>query len=416
MTMSALSDELAQVRTKKKEFLAQIERIVPWKEWLTLIQPCYYKGERGNKPYPLETMLRLYLLQNLYDLSDEATAAEAIDSRAFSEFCGVDSSNQVPNGDTIGRFRNLLVKNGLQEKLFAQVVTALTEQGLILKKGTIVDSTIISAPSSTKNKEKKRDPDAHQVKKGNTWHFGYKAHVGVDKDMINEINALTIKNYEMQIQLRRAELMALQSQINPHFIYNTLNSIKWMADVQGSKRMVTALDSLIKLMQFSSKNSREVIRIQDEIDLIRDYINLINLKYFDRIFVDVHVEPGLENCETLKFLLQPIVENSIYHGFSSMVRQCTVQINITRKEDRILYEVIDNGKGMSKEKIRQALEEDHPLNSHSFNKIGLYNVNKRIQYIFGEEYGIQIDSEPGKYTRVIVEIPARIYKEEMANA
>ena len=182
MSMSALSDELAQVRTKKKEFLAQIERIVPWKEWLVLIQPCYYKGERGNKPYPLETMLRLYLLQNLYDLSDEATAAEAIDSRAFSDFCGVDSSNQVPDGDTIGRFRNLLVKNGLQEKLFAQVVAALMKRGMILKKGTIVDSTIISAPSSTKNKEKKRDPDAHQVRKGNTWHFGYKAHIGADKD------------------------------------------------------------------------------------------------------------------------------------------------------------------------------------------------------------------------------------------
>ena len=182
MSMSALSDELAQVRTKKKEFLAQIERIVPWKEWLVLIQPCYYKGERGNKPYPLETMLRLYLLQNLYDLSDEATAAEAIDSRAFSDFCGVDSSNQVPDGDTIGRFRNLLMKNGLQEKLFAQVVAALMERGLILKRGTIVDSTIISAPSSTKNKEKKRDPDAHQVRKGNIWHFGYKAHIGADKD------------------------------------------------------------------------------------------------------------------------------------------------------------------------------------------------------------------------------------------
>ena len=182
MTISAFSDELAQVRTKKKEFLTQIERIVPWKEWLCLIQPCYYKGERGNKPYPLEIMLRLYLLQNLYDLSDEATVAEAIDSRAFSEFCGVDSSNQVPDGDTLGRFRNLLIKNGLQERLFAQVVAALMERGLILKKGTIVDSTIISAPSSTKNKEKKRDPDAHQVKKGNTWHFGYKAHIGADKD------------------------------------------------------------------------------------------------------------------------------------------------------------------------------------------------------------------------------------------
>ena len=182
MTISAFSDELAQVRTKKKEFLSQIERIVPWGEWLALIQPCYYKGERGNKPYPLETMLRLYLLQNLYDLADEATVAEVIDSRAFSEFCGVDSSNQVPDGDTLGRFRNLLIRNGLQEKLFRQVVELLQQSGLILKKGTIVDSTIIAAPSSTKNQEKQRDPDAHQVKKGNTWYFGYKAHVGVDKD------------------------------------------------------------------------------------------------------------------------------------------------------------------------------------------------------------------------------------------
>lgn len=182
MTMSAFSDELANVRTHKKEFLAQIERIVPWGEWITLIKPHYYKGERGNKPYNLERMLRIYLIQNLYDLSDMGTVAEVIDSRAFSEFCGVDSSNQVPDGDTLGRFRNLLVKKGLQEKLFAQVVSLLMKRGLILKKGTIVDSTIISAPSCTKNQDKQRDPDAHQVKKGNTWHFGYKAHVGADKD------------------------------------------------------------------------------------------------------------------------------------------------------------------------------------------------------------------------------------------
>lgn len=150
VSLSGLSDELAQVRTKKKEFLSQIERIVPWGEWLTLIRPCYYKGERGNKPYDLERMLRIYLLQNLYDLADEATVAEVIDSRAFSEFCGVDSSNQVPDGDTLGRFRNLLIRNGLQEKLFRQVVELLQQRGLILKKGTIVDSTIIAAPSSTK--------------------------------------------------------------------------------------------------------------------------------------------------------------------------------------------------------------------------------------------------------------------------
>lgn len=182
ISLSYLNDELSQVRTKKKEFLSQIERIIPWGEWLAMIQPCYYKGERGNKPYGLELMLRLYILQNLYDLSDESTAAEVIDSRAFSDFCGIESSNQVPNGDTIGRFRNILIQNDLQEKLFQQVVDLLTERKLILKKGTIVDSTLIAAPSSTKNREKKRDPEAHSVKKGNTWHFGYKAHVGVDQD------------------------------------------------------------------------------------------------------------------------------------------------------------------------------------------------------------------------------------------
>ena len=205
MSLSALSDELSQVRTKKKEFLEQIERIVPWGKWISMIKPCYYKGERGNKPYHLELMLRLYLLQNLYNLSDEATVAETIDSRAFSDFCGVESSNQVPDGDTLGRFRNILVHNGLQKQLFTQVVKLLQQKGLLLKKGTIVDSTIIAAPSSTKNQEKQRDPDAHQVKKGNEWHFGYKAHVGADKDsgLIHtvEVTAANVHDVTMVPQL-----------------------------------------------------------------------------------------------------------------------------------------------------------------------------------------------------------------------
>lgn len=201
MSLSAFNDELAQVRTKKKEFLEQIDRIIPWGEWITLIRPHYYKGERGNKPYELELMLRLFILQNLYDLSDDRTIVEVIDSRAFSDFCGVESSNQVPNGDTLGRFRNLLIRHGLQEKLFAQVVAMLQKRDLILKKGTIVDSTIISAPSSTKNKEKKRDPDACQTKKGNTWHFGYKAHIGVDRDsgLVHTIKATAANVHDVTV-------------------------------------------------------------------------------------------------------------------------------------------------------------------------------------------------------------------------
>ena len=100
ISLSVLNDELLQVRTKKKEFPEQTERIVPWGEWIKLIKPCYYKRERGNKPYDLELMLRIYLIQNLYDLADEATVAEVADSRAFSDFYGVGSSDQVPDGAT----------------------------------------------------------------------------------------------------------------------------------------------------------------------------------------------------------------------------------------------------------------------------------------------------------------------------
>ena len=182
MNLSFINDELKEVKTHKREFLEQIERIMPWGELEELVRPCYYEGKRGNKPYDLELMLRIHLLQNLYNLSDEGTRNEVIDSRAFSDFCGVESSNQVPDGDTLGRFRNILLKNGIQQELFAQVVELLTQRGLILKRGTIVDSTFIEAPSSTKNQKKERDPEAHSAKKGNVWHFGYKAHIGVDSE------------------------------------------------------------------------------------------------------------------------------------------------------------------------------------------------------------------------------------------
>ena len=182
MSMSFFTDELAEVKTHKKDFLGQMNQLIPWSEWVELIKPCYYKGEHGNKPYDLELMLRIYVLQMVYNVADMAVAAEVIDSRAFSEFCQVTSSNQVPNGDAIGRFRNILIKNQMQEKLFGDVVKRLKERGLMLMKGTIVDSTLIAAPSSTKNEKKERDPDAHQTKKGNQWYFGYKGHIGVDRD------------------------------------------------------------------------------------------------------------------------------------------------------------------------------------------------------------------------------------------
>ncbi len=182
MTLSLVSDELAQASTRKKEFLKIMNRVIPWSEWVAMVQPSYYKGERGNKPYDLELMLRIHVLQKLYNLADAAVMNEIIDSRAFSQFCGIDSSNQVPDGDTIGRFRHILEQGRLGERFLEQVVQKLRSCNLILQKGTIVDSTLIAAPSSTKNQKKERDPQAHQVKKGNQWYFGYKEHIGVDAD------------------------------------------------------------------------------------------------------------------------------------------------------------------------------------------------------------------------------------------
>ena len=110
-----VQDELTKAKTNKTTFLAQMDHLVPWGEWVKKIESYYYKGECGNKPYDLELMLRIHVFQNLYNLADMAVMTEVIDSRAFSQFCGVESSNQIPDGDTIGRFRNILTKNGLQE-------------------------------------------------------------------------------------------------------------------------------------------------------------------------------------------------------------------------------------------------------------------------------------------------------------
>lgn len=149
LNFSFFEDELATKQTSKQLFLKKINDLVPWSDWVELIKPHYYKGECGNKPYDLELMLRIYILQNLYNMSDMGAETEIIDSRAFSSFCHVSSSNQIPNGDTIGRFRNILIQHQLQEKLFMHLQERLRKKGLILQKGTIADSTLISAPSST---------------------------------------------------------------------------------------------------------------------------------------------------------------------------------------------------------------------------------------------------------------------------
>lgn len=167
--------------SKREKFLQKMDKIIPWNEWCQIIQEHYYKGLRGRPPIRIETMLRMYLLQIWFNLSDEGLEDAIYDSYAMRSFMGLDFvSQQVPDATTLLRFRHFLENNDLGKALFNDLTTRLDNAGLMMHHGTIVDATIVEAPSSTKNKDKKRDPEMHQTKKGNQWHFGMKVHIGVD--------------------------------------------------------------------------------------------------------------------------------------------------------------------------------------------------------------------------------------------
>ena len=169
-------------RTKRDDFLETMDEIIAWDEWSALVEPYYPKGKRGRPPRGVEIMLRMYLLQNWFSLSDEGLEDAIYDSYAFRKFMGVDfmGSGQVPDATTLCKFRKLLDENGVTKKIFEATKDFLDRHGKIMHGGSIVDATIIEAPTSTKNAEKKRDPEMHTVKKGNMWHFGERLHIGAD--------------------------------------------------------------------------------------------------------------------------------------------------------------------------------------------------------------------------------------------
>jgi len=160
-----------------------MEALIPWAKLLAVIEPFYPKGERGRPPIGLERMLRVYFLQQWYGLADEALEDALYDSQALQGFARIDlTAEGVPDATTLLKFRRLLETHDLCKGLFAAINTDLTARGLLLREGTLVDATLIAAPPSTKNKEKKRDPEMHQTRKGNQWYFGMKAHIGADRD------------------------------------------------------------------------------------------------------------------------------------------------------------------------------------------------------------------------------------------
>ena len=190
-------------KTRKEQFLAEMETIIPWKELTEVIEPFYPKPEgAGRRPVGIERMLRIHFIQHWFNLSDPAAEEALYDSRSLRQFVGIDLGREpVPDETTICKFRHLMEKHNLGDQLFHLVNQYLKENGLKVSRGTIVDASIISAPSSTKNKKKERDPDMRSARKGNQGYFGMKAHIGVDSrtKLIHSVVATSANVHDSQV-------------------------------------------------------------------------------------------------------------------------------------------------------------------------------------------------------------------------
>lgn len=222
--------------------------------------------------------------------------------------------------------------------------------------------------------------------------------------MLDELQRVQDEVVVREQEKKSAELMALQMQINPHFLYNTLNTIKWMANMQCAGSIAQACDALVYLLRCAS-SGKEVFTVREEYAFTQKYLDLLALRYFDSFDVTYSFDEAALDCSILRFLLQPFIENAVFHGFKGAAGQNELFIGCQRQGERIIFHIRDNGAGMEPEEVRRLLTE--PVRKKSgFNSIGVYNVVQRIALNYGPEYGVSIHSVPGQGTDVEVVIPA----------
>lgn len=230
-------------------------------------------------------------------------------------------------------------------------------------------------------------------------------------DLSENVELLMTKRLEDEKQKRDLEYKMLQSQINPHFLYNTLNSIKWMATIQGASGISEMTTALSRLLKSISKGTSLLINIREELSLLENYFTIQSYRYGGTITMDIIVdEESLYDSEIIKFTLQPLVENAIFHGIEpkGCAGKITIHVCYESQESRnIRIDVTDDGVGMSPEKAKQILLTNSDSSADFFREIGVSNVHKRLQYEFGQEYGITIESVEGQFTTMSIHIPER---------
>lgn len=225
--------------------------------------------------------------------------------------------------------------------------------------------------------------------------------------MTERINNLFYEVLEKQANVKDAEYKALQAQINPHFVYNTLNTIRWMAIIQKVDNIKRMVDALGRLLRNSTSKMEQIITLDEEINNLKDYIYIQKIAYNNKFEVEWKIDEALLQYRCIKFILQPIVENAIFHGIEPKEYFGIISITIKRSSDNIIFLISDDGVGISQSDINMMLMSDDESKKR-FSGIGISNVNQRIKMTYGEEYGISIESEKGSYTTVTVKIPMPI--------
>ena len=223
------------------------------------------------------------------------------------------------------------------------------------------------------------------------------------RSMILKIRELIEQNNAEQLEKRKSELNALQAQINPHFLYNTLDSIIWMAEGGNRRDVVLMTSSLAKLLRKSISNKNEMVTLEEEIEYTRSYLTIQKMRYVDKLEYEIEVEPAIRRIEVVKLIIQPLVENAIYHGIKYKEGKGLVRIEGGFGENRIVLRVIDNGVGMTREQLSHVFDERETDTRK--NGVGVLNVHRRIQLHYGAEYGLSFESTMGEGTTVNIHLP-----------
>lgn len=229
----------------------------------------------------------------------------------------------------------------------------------------------------------------------------------VFENMITRIKQLIEDNQLQASQKREAELTALQAQIRPHFLYNTLNTIKYLANIRQAGNIAEVTGSLIDLLRGVLGNTREFVKLEEELDYVRSYMTIQTYKYLNQFTYSIQAEPDILQCAILKLLLQPIVENALLHGIGHMQQGGVVSIRAYRSDGYMKLDVRDNGIGMTQEQIDAVMRHRAPAEGKGFSGLGIRNIHERIRLVYGEGYGIEIFSQPSLYTSVEITLPIR---------